>query len=500
MTVKTNRSWIPTWGRGFLSVALLSLSVSCSRADEAVEFPLDSTPVANENGGRVGSYADVLEPTRAAVVSVTTESIVRTMRGSGRGDPMEDFLRRFWGLPPGGGRGGQQAPEPEERRVPNGLGSGVIISADGYILTNNHVVTDERGEAADTILVQLNDGREIEAELIGRDERTDIALIKIEEEELPFVPIADSDNLRIGDVVFAIGNPLGVGQTTTMGIVSATGRTNLGILGQGGYENFIQTDAAINRGNSGGALVDAEGRLVGINSAIISPVGANIGIGFAIPSRIAKQVGESLIAHGEVRRGYLGVGIDDVTLAMAKTFNRDSTDGVLVTLVQEGTPAEEAGLQRDDIIVAIDGKAVEDANDLRFRVAARNPGTEIELTIEREGETLTKTVKLGDADDPDGKGFGTTSETILEGLRLESLTPELQQEWRLPEESGVLITNVDVRSPYASELQRGMVIMGVNGVKVESLEDLRSNLRAGSYNRLWVSFRGRMGTIAIRVR
>lgn len=499
MAVKTNRLWIPVWGRCLLALAIAPLSVSCSRADEAVEFPLDTAPVASQADGRVSSYADMLEPTRAAVVSVTTESIVRTMRGSGRGDPMEEFLRRFWGMPPRS-QPGPSAPQPEERRVPNGLGSGVIISADGYILTNNHVVTDERGEDADAIIVQLNDGREIDAELIGRDERTDIALIKIDEEDLPFVPIADSDNLRIGDIVFAIGNPLGVGQTTTMGIVSATGRTNLGILGQGGYENFIQTDAAINRGNSGGALIDAEGRLVGINSAIISPVGANIGIGFAIPSRIAKQVAESLIAHGEVRRGYLGVGIDDVSVAMAKTFNRDSTDGVLVTLVQEGTPAEEAGLQRDDIIVAIDGKPVKNAADLRFRVAGRMPDTEVELTIEREGKTLTKTVKLADADDPDGKGFGNTSETILEGLRLESITPELQQEWRVPEESGVLITDVDVRSPYANELQRGMVIMGVNGVKVDNLDDLRAQLHPNSYNRLWVSYRGRMGTIAIRVK
>lgn len=494
-------AWFIRGTRATFWASLLILGVACSRAEEPRSFALDSAPLSNAVNARATSYADVLDGPRAAVVSVTTESIVRTIRRDNRSqDPMEEFLRRFWGVPPRS-RGAEPAPnpEPEERRVPNGMGSGVIISADGYILTNNHVVMAERGNAADSILVQLNDGTEHPAELIGRDERTDIALLKIEAEDLPFITLADSDLLRVGDLVFAIGNPLGVGQTTTMGIVSATGRTNLGILGQGGYENFIQTDASINRGNSGGALVDADGRLVGINSAIISPGGGNIGIGFAIPSRIAKQVADSLLATGEVRRGYLGVGITDLTRALAESFFRDSTEGVLVTTIQPGSPAEKAKLEQDDIIVAIDGVPVRDSVDLRFRVAARLPGTQIAVKIERGDETLEIEVTLGDADDPDGKGIGATSETILDGLTLEPLTPELQREWRLREEAGILITQVDARSRYASELQPGMVILGVNGVKVETLGELREALRPNSFNRLWVSYRGRVGTIAIRV-
>ncbi len=461
---------------------------------------MDLRPLESLTDGRVNSYADVLDTVRPAVVSVTSESIVEVLR-RGSGNPAEEFLRRFFGepMPPRGQAPRQSSPEPEpeERRVPNGLGSGVIISPDGYILTNNHVVTTSRGASADRIMVQLDDQRELEAKLVGRDERTDIALIKVDAENLPYARLADSENLRVGDVVFAIGNPLGVGQTTTMGIVSATGRTNLGILGQGGYESFIQTDAAINRGNSGGALVDAEGRLVGINSAIISPIGANIGIGFAIPSRIAKQVAESLVASGRVQRGYMGVQISDLTRELAETFEAfGSTEGVLLQEVQEGSPAEKAGLAREDIITEINGQKVRNSSELRFRVASMLPGTKVEVRYFRNGEFHTATVTLGNLDETDAV---ETEVPVLEGVSLLRVTQDVQEEWNLPDRAGILITEVSARSPYARALQRGMVIREVNGVAVNTIGELRENLRPGAVNRLWVYFRGRSLYLAIRV-
>jgi Do/DeqQ family serine protease len=362
-----------------LSLALLS--AGCLKAEETVSaeasFPLDETTVADAQGPHLASYADVLDPARSAVVSVTTASIVEIMRNPNR-SPIEDFLRRYYGMPetPDEGR---QPGETFERRIPNGLGSGVIISADGYILTNNHVISTESGEPADEINVHLNDGSQVDATLVGRDDRTDVALLKIDRTDLPFIPMADSNNLRVGDIVFAIGNPLGVGQTSTMGIVSATERTNLGLLGNQGYENFIQTDAAINRGNSGGALVDTLGRLVGINTAIYSATGGNIGIGFAIPTRLAQTVVLELIETGKVRRGYLGVSISDLNPDMAEAFGLENTKGALIETVQDGTPADIAGIKRGDVIKKIDGKVIENVADLRLTIAAMRPGTETDL-------------------------------------------------------------------------------------------------------------------------
>lgn len=474
----------------FLVVGLLT---ACVRAEDPPTFPMDDRPLDRAQGPQLKSYAEMLEPVRSAVVSVTSESIVRSYR---RGNPMEEFMRRFYGMPQQ--RPNPQQEEPEERRVPNGLGSGVIISHDGYVLTNNHVVVDESGDAADAIMVQLSDEREYEAELIGRDPRTDIALLKIDAEDLPFVPMADSGLLQVGDIVFAIGNPLGVGQTTTMGIVSATGRSNLGLLGTGGYEDFIQTDAAINRGNSGGALVDAEGRLVGINSAILSPVGANIGIGFAIPSQIARQIAQELVTHGEIRRGFLGVSISDLDEGLAEAMNLESTRGVLVGGVQEGQPADEAGIERGDVIVSVDGKPVGDVGELRFQIASIPPGTEVDVVVIREGERKTLEVTLTSLDDPTGEYGDGGSAEILEGVTLVPITEERQRDWNLEFDEGVVISSVDARSPYATVLQRGMVILEVNRREVDSISDVRRLLRSGS-NLLWVSYRGSTGYIAVRM-
>lgn len=455
---------------------------------------MDPTPVDDGSAPGIASYADVLEPARSAVVSVTTASIIETMR-RGR-DPMEEFLRRYYGLPESP-RGQQPEGERSERRVPNGLGSGVIISGDGYILTNNHVVSDQQGEPADEITVHLDDGREVEATLVGRDQRTDVALLKIEESGLPFITMADSNQLRVGDVVFAIGNPLGVGQTSTMGIVSATGRTNLRLLGNQGYENFIQTDAAINRGNSGGALVDAKGRLVGINTAIYSQTGGNIGIGFAIPSRLARTVVHELIDSGTVRRGYLGVSISDLNQDMAEAFGLDTTDGALIEAVQEGTPAARAGLERGDIVLMIDGDAVESVADLRLKVASMRPGTEILMTLLREGEKTVLSVTLGSLDDP--TAVVSAEDSPLEGVAFEPVTPVTRREWNIEESEGVIVTDVEARSPYAQVLVAGMVILEVNDIAVSSVGELVGSLRPGRVNKLWVSYRGNNGYLALRV-
>jgi len=264
------------------------------------EIKVDATPLPRAQAPLVTSYADALEEIRHSVVSVYSTKIVR-MRG--RGLPFDDpFFRRFFG--PG--------PEQEER-IQSGLGSGVIVSENGYILTNNHVIAE-----SDEIRVALPDGKEFEAEIVGADPRTDVAVLKIDAEDLPSATLADSDQLRVGDLVFAVGNPLGVGQTTTMGIVSATGRSNLQLL-RDGYENFIQTDASINPGNSGGALVDAMGRVVGINTAIISTSRGNIGIGFAIPINLAANIMRSLIETGSVARGFLGVSLQDLDADLARS-------------------------------------------------------------------------------------------------------------------------------------------------------------------------------------
>lgn len=487
----------------FVPLFLLLTLSSCIRAEpgpseekierEEVSFPLLDTTVDRKNSAYLTSYAEMLNPVRAAVVSVTSESVVLSYR-RGQGDPREEMLRRFFGIP----QQRNEDSEPEERRVPNGLGSGVIISTDGYILTNNHVVSDESGDAADTIMVQLSDESEYEAEVIGRDPRTDIALLKIEAVDLPFVPMADSENIAVGDIVFAIGNPLGVGQTTTMGIVSATGRNNLRILGAGGYEDFIQTDAAINRGNSGGALVDAEGRLIGINSAIISPVGANIGIGFAIPSRIARMIAEELVNKGEIRRGFLGVSIRNLDHDLVDAFGLESTDGVLIESVQEGMPADTAGIRRGDIITMVDGAPVSDVDELRFRIAGILPGTSVPVEIIRNGEKETLDVTLTSLDEPSGDGDRSAIEDLIEGVTLSPNSTDREQEWSLDTSKGILITKVDARSPHSKRLSEGMVILEANRTEVNSIKDLRKALRQGA-NSLFISYRGNRGYVVLRL-
>jgi len=467
--------------------------VRMSQEEALKQFPLDSSPLNRSEAPRVTSYADVLDNAKTAVVTVASESVVRVMRN--RGNPMEEFLRRFYGLPSPRGQP-QEEEDVMERRVPNGLGSGVLVSSEGYILTNNHVVSDDRGNAADEITVTLADDREFSAVLIGRDPKTDVALLKIEGETFPSLKMADSNLLRVGDIVFAVGNPLGLEQTVTMGIVSATGRAQLGLLGNEGYENFIQTDASINMGNSGGALIDAEGRLVGINTAIVSPTGGNIGIGFAIPVNLARSIMLSLLEDGTVSRGFLGVGINDLDVNLAESFGLENLDGALIERVQEGTPADKAGLKRGDVITGVNGKKVEDVNKLRLLIAQEKPGSEVDLEIIRNGEKLDKTVTLGSLDDPD---YGVAAESIFEGIVLEVPDPEQRERMNLDFEGGVMVAEVEPDSPYFRELTPGMVILEANDQTIFSIADLRDAIRQGP-NRLWVYYRGNRGYLGIRVR
>jgi serine protease Do/serine protease DegQ len=282
-----------------------------------------------------------------------------------------------------------------------------------------------------------------------------------------------------------------------MGIVSALGRTNLGILGNEGYENFIQTDAAINRGNSGGAMIDTKGRLVGINTAIASQTGGNIGIGFAIPITMARRVVLDLLEDGEVRRGYLGVSIRDLDRDFAEAFSLESTDGALVEVVQEGGPAARSGIQRGDVIVQVEGRPIRNVSNLRLTVAGIRPNQEIEVVVMREGERVALPVKLGSLDDPTASLDERSSP--LDGVEMSALDDELRAEWNIEESSGVLVTSVDVSSPFANALSAGMVILEVNDKEISTVSEFRDALVSGRVNRLWLSLRGNRGYVAIRV-
>jgi serine protease Do len=354
------------------------------------------------------------------------------------------------------------------------LGSGVIITADGYILTNNHVV-----EGADEIKVKFEDSRkEFEAKVVGRDPQTDIAVLKIEADDLSHATFADSDNVRVGDVVMAIGNPFGIGQTVTLGIVSAVGRGGMGIED---YEDFIQTDAAINPGNSGGALVDTQGRLVGINTAILSRTGGNHGVGFAVPANLVRSVADQLVETGEVRRGFLGVGIQDLTPELAQEFGLDGVQGALVAEVTEDSAAEAAGVKRGDVIVALNGKSVRDSRSLRLAVGEISPGSEVQVKVLRNGKERTLEAKLkavpgtetAGARGGRDSGLDDQDEGALRGVGVADLNSEFRDQFEITDEvEGVLITSVDPDSDsYRAGLREGDVILEINRERVRSAEE-----------------------------
>ncbi len=431
---------------------------------------IDATPISEIKSAIVTSYADALDSIRPAVVSVYSSKLVQQQ--------VPEFLRQQ------GLKGGEQ--------TQRGLGSGVIVSKDGYIITNNHVV-----EGADELKVLLNDERELTAKVIGTDPKTDVAVIKIDAENLPAATLADSAKLRVGDIVFAIGNPLGVGQTVTMGIVSATGR-RVGILEEvAGYEDFIQTDAAINRGNSGGALIDARGRLVGINSAIISTSSGNIGIGFSIPINLANSIMSSLLETGTVSRGYLGVQTQALTADEAEGFGLPKdTKGVVITdLNPADGPAAKAGLKREDIITAINDVGVSTRDDLRLVIAQTLPGTKVTVKYIRGGKPESKEVTLGKLPD-DSLANGE----FLPGVTVTALSPEVRKEMRIDERvDGLVVTEVAESSAYRQIFPQGAVIVQLNRVPVTDLASAKRELRDGR-NLAFVYYRGAFRYITFVVR
>jgi serine protease Do len=403
----------------------------------------------------------VIAAAARAMPAVVNVSFQRTVQVPMSPFLMDPFFRRFFG--PG-------MPENPQKRREGGIGSGVIVSPDGYILTNNHVVA-----GADKVKVLLADQRQFDARIIGADPKTDVALIKIEATDLPTLPFGDSDRIEVGQSVLAVGNPMGLNQTVTLGIISAKGRARVGIAD---YEDFIQTDAAINPGNSGGALVDLRGELVGINTAIASRSGGNEGVGFAIPSNMAKMVMDSLLKQGKVVRGFLGVSLQELTPALARSFGLPDTRGALVADVVPGDPADQAGIKAGDVIVEMDGKPLEDMMHFRNQIAMTAPGTKVNLKIFRQGEYQDKTVTVGEMKEKEvagaGPGPGSESEAPL-GLRGQTLTPDLAQQFNLdPELRGVLITSVQPGSRgEEAGLAEGDVILNVNHQPVENVAELR---------------------------
>ena len=406
-------------------------------------------------GVAMKSYAEAARRAMPAVVSVYTTKEIR--RSPALEDPLFD---RFFG---------DRSGRPE--RVA-GLGSGVIAAAEGYVLTNHHVV-----DGADQIKVELTDRRTFDAKVVGSDRPSDLAVLKINATGLHGLALGDSDRLRVGDVVLALGNPLGVGQTVTMGIVSAKGRATG--LSDGSFEDFIQTDAPINQGNSGGALIDTRGELVGINSQILSPSGGSIGIGFAVPANMAQNVMDQLIKHGKVRRGMLGVTVQTITSDLAKSLGLSEVRGALVSAVRPGSPAERAGVHQGDVILSFNGQPVSDSNELRNRVARSQPDSQATLAIQRDGHQQTLTAALGElpteraaADTPAGTGDGGRF-----GLSVEPLTPELGQRLGVKGDSGLVVSGVTPGSPAADAgIREGDVIRQVNRKSVNSVAELREAL------------------------
>lgn len=459
--IKPFRGFISAVAGALLVVGLFHLTLWGKDAPPNISV---SAKAINRDARLGTSFAPVVKKAAPSVVTIYSSRTVRErpMGNPFRNDPM---FRQFFG---------NQFPDLDQPRTrkEQGLGSGVIVSPDGYILTANHVVS-----GADEIKVAIADDskKEYIAKVIGTDPQTDVAVLKIDAAGLPAITLADSDQLEIGDVVLAIGNPLGLGQSVTMGIISGLGRY-YGVNGPQGYENFIQTDAAINKGNSGGALVDAEGRLIGINTWIASLGGGNEGLGFAVPVNLARRSMERLISGGKITRGYLGVSPTDLTPVMVKQFNLADENGALVVEVLPNTPAAKAGIKPDDVIVAFNGKDIPDAHSLTLAVSQCEPGSSATVKLVRDGVQKDFTVALGELPSQRGAGMngsgGLDSDVsktdALDGVTVEDLDRETRQELKIPDSvQGAMVTDVDQNSNSAEAgLQRGDVIVQINRQQV----------------------------------
>jgi len=396
-------------------------------------------------GQRLPSLAPMLKRAMPAVVNISTRTQIEMAEHPLLRDP---FFRHFFGVP--------DAPQ---RRQSSSLGSGVIVDARrGYVITNNHVI-----DKAQEITVTLKDGRQLNAKLVGTDPESDIAVIKINPQNLTELPIADSDQLEVGDFVVAIGNPFGLGQTVTSGIVSALGRSGLGIEG---YEDFIQTDASINPGNSGGALVNLNGQLVGINTAIIAPTGGNVGIGFAIPTKMAEQIKDQLVEHGEIRRGLLGINIQDLTPELAQAFSLTQNQGAVISAVQPGSPAAKANLESGDIVLAINGRKVKNGMDVRNAIGLLRIGEEVAVQVLHKGDVATRTAQI--AEPKIAREDGKNIHRKLSGTILTTVPPGEPIQ-------GVLVERIHSASyAWQAGLRPGDVIVMANRRPVRNLDELRS--------------------------
>ncbi len=452
---------------GFLGVH----AATVNRADN----PPATVKVTSQAPSHSG-YSKVIKEVLPAVVNISSTKVVKADRNA---ESPDDFFRQFFG--DGGGNsngrpGRRQFSVPQDQRE-KGLGSGVIVSPEGYILTNNHVV-----DGASDVLVTLHDKREMKARVVGTDPKTDIAVLKIEGSNFPTLTLADSSKAEIGDVVLAVGDPFGVGQTVTQGIISATGRSGLGIEE---VEDFIQTDASINPGNSGGALVDDQGHLIGINTAIVGNSGGNVGIGFAVPINMAKNDMDQILAHGKVVRAYMGIMLQDVTPAIARAFHTNVAGG-LVGDISPNSPASRSDLKKGDIIVELNGQPIESGNQLRLKVGAMEPGATINLKVLRDGKPVQVSMKLAEFPSDQERASLNSKESsegaALQGVSVESLTPEIASELKLsPQTKGVVVDSVSQSSPAAEAgLRQGDVIQEVNRRPVTTASDFRQAMSSAS--------------------
>ena len=409
------------------------------------------------------AFADVAEKVNPSVVTISTKTVIKNKQGSPFNEFFgDDFFKRFFNMPGG----------PQGEYVQQGLGSGVIIKENGVILTNNHVIDD-----ADDIFVSLMDDNELKATVLGKDSNTDLAVIKIDAEDLPAIKMGDSEALRVGQWVLAIGSPLQseLAHTVTAGIVSAKGRSGVGLSA---FQDYIQTDAAINPGNSGGPLVNLKGELVGINTAIATRTGGNMGIGFAIPSKLAEKVTSDILEKGRVIRGWLGVGIQNISPDLAKNFNIDKSEGVIVTEIMKDSPAEKAGIKVEDIILAINSEKIKNVTQLTTKIGSTDPGTKINLKILRGGDEKTISITIGEfpADEPQAKAEKKSIQNL--GFSVSDLTPAIQRQYDISDDEGIVITRVDQTSDaYRAGLREGDLILKLNRKSVNSSDEFYNALQ-----------------------
>ncbi len=427
--------------------------------------------------GTRASYADIVEKVSSAVVKVSSEhKEKKSEQPSIQGAPGIPFPF------------GDQMPQQRGPSIQRGVGSGIIISADGTILTNNHVI-----DGADKVQIEMNDRRSLEAKVVGADKLSDLAVLKIDAKDLPYLSLGDSDKVRVGDIVLAIGNPLGLGQTVTAGIISAKGRRTG--LSDGSFEDFLQTDAPINQGNSGGPLINVNGELIGINSQILSPSGGNIGIGFSIPSNMAKSVMEQLLKDGKVHRGQLGVIVQNITADLAESFKVKGLEGVVVSQVKKDSAADKAGVKLGDVILTLNGEKIDDSNTLRNRIAATAPGTEVTLKIQRDEkeQEIKATLEEASVDQKSAKenenAPGGKDDSASGGKLGITVTPSA---------SGLEIGQVDPEGAAAAAgLRKGDVILEVNRQSVDTVESMKSALEKSATRALLLIMRNKQTVFVI---